>query len=110
MSTPNALPPEKCWACVHRGEVPGSAHSSCQHPATAPEFHDNASAQAIGILGRHSGITTMPSAAAVTLRITASVYGISRGWFIWPVNFDPTWLETCNGFSPRTPKTEASGE
>jgi hypothetical protein len=25
--------------------------------------------------------------------------GIKSGWFIWPLNFDPTWLLSCNGFS-----------
>jgi hypothetical protein len=91
-----------CYHCVYRREVPGSAHSTCIHPATAEEFHDNAAAQAIGILGRHSGITLIPSRAAVELRITASIQGISRGWFIWPVNFDPTWLQTCEGFKATT--------
>jgi hypothetical protein len=21
------------------------------------------------------------------------------GWFVWPLNFDPVWLENCDGFS-----------
>lgn len=25
--------------------------------------------------------------------------GIKKGWFNWPLNFDPTWLEECDGFS-----------
>lgn len=25
--------------------------------------------------------------------------GIKRGWFMWPLNYDPTWLQECNGFS-----------
>lgn len=25
--------------------------------------------------------------------------GIQSGWFMWPVNFDPTWLISCDGFS-----------
>ncbi len=27
--------------------------------------------------------------------------GIANGWFVWPYNFDPTWLEACDGFKPR---------
>lgn len=99
--TPTPLPPEKCWSCRYRGEVPGSAHSRCEHPATAEEFHDNNAMQAIGILGRHSGITTVPSRAAVTLRISGAIQGIAHGWFIWPLNFDPTWLDHCDGFTPK---------
>ena len=25
-------------------------------------------------------------------------YGIKNGWFMWPFNFDPVWLESCNQF------------
>lgn len=25
--------------------------------------------------------------------------GIRRGWFKWPLNFDPVWLVSCDGFS-----------
>ena len=25
-------------------------------------------------------------------------YGIRSGWFLWPFNFDPVWLESCDGF------------
>lgn len=24
--------------------------------------------------------------------------GIRGGWFAWPWNFDPVWLEECDGF------------
>jgi hypothetical protein len=24
--------------------------------------------------------------------------GIRAGYFVWPVNFDPTWLLTCTGY------------
>jgi hypothetical protein len=27
--------------------------------------------------------------------------GIKGGWFIWPLNFDPVWLKSCNGFSDK---------
>jgi hypothetical protein len=33
------------------------------------------------------------------------------GWFMWSLNFDPTWLQTCDGFSDkpedRRPRKEA---
>lgn len=34
-------------------------------------------------------------------RTSGSAHGIRNGWFRWPVNFDPVWLETCDGFSTR---------
>jgi hypothetical protein len=36
------------------------------------------------------------------LAIKGNDHGIRSGWFMWPVNFDPVWLENCNGFSPKT--------
>ncbi len=36
--------------------------------------------------------------------------GIRGGWFNWPLNFDPIWLEKCDGFSnnekDKTPRKE----
>lgn len=31
--------------------------------------------------------------------VKGNAHGIRSGWFMWPVNFDPTWLESCDGFS-----------
>jgi hypothetical protein len=27
--------------------------------------------------------------------------GTAKGWFLWPWNFDPTWLLKCDGFSAK---------
>ena len=32
-------------------------------------------------------------------KVTGDAHGVRSGWFHWPVNFDPTWLVSCNGFS-----------
>jgi hypothetical protein len=34
------------------------------------------------------------------LGVTGSQHGINSGWFNWPLNFDPAWLKSCNGFTP----------
>lgn len=36
---------------------------------------------------------------AVAAHVTGNEHGIRNGWFRWPLNFDPTWLLTCDGFS-----------
>ena len=90
-----------CWQCAHRGEVPGSAHSSCQHPATRNPIDENPLSALVGIMGRRSGLTNLPSRAAIELKIVGAEQGIRRGWFLWPVNFDPTWLEHCDGFEAK---------
>jgi len=38
------------------------------------------------------------SCAKINAKVVGDIYGISQGWFFWPINFDPTWLEECNGF------------
>lgn len=97
----------KCYDCIHRRQVPGSAHSACHHPATASVL-TNPQAQLIGLIGRRSGVTLFPSTAANELRIEGAVHGIVNGWFIWPVNFDPVWLVNCEGFTPIAQKCDGS--
>ena len=31
--------------------------------------------------------------------VKGHLQGIQGGWFMWPRNFDPTWLLECDGFS-----------
>ena len=50
--------------------------------------------------------TTIPGDAhSQCLNVGAAVrgndHGIKSGWFMWPWNFDPTWLISCNGFKKR---------
>jgi len=32
-------------------------------------------------------------------KVSGNAHGIRSGWFLWPLNFDPVWLESCDGFS-----------
>jgi len=78
-----------CYGCIYRGEVPGDAHSCCHYP------------------GNQTGrMTELFSAGnlrnAAKLKIEADPHGFGRGWFMWPVNFDPVWLRNCEGFKPKT--------
>lgn len=34
----------------------------------------------------------------VTAIVNANNHGVKNGWFYWPLNFDPVWLEACDGF------------
>ena len=36
--------------------------------------------------------------------VTGNPHGISNGWFMWPFNFDPAWLESCDGFEAKEDK------
>ena len=34
----------------------------------------------------------------ISANVIGDEHGIDRGWFLWPFNFDPLWLESCDGF------------
>jgi hypothetical protein len=83
-----------CYACKFRRNVPGDAHSSCAHPKTS---------------GSNDPFTALVQIAAgiappgmKELDIKANRHGFMSGWFLWPSNFDPVWLENCNGFEEKS--------
>jgi hypothetical protein len=78
-----------CYKCKHRGGVTGSVHSSCHHPKVdSDKFMKDA---LIALLGGEKYWM-------VILGVSAEQHGIDEGWFMWPLNFDPIWLKTCNGY------------
>ena len=84
-----------CYECKHRGGVPGSAHSSCRHPAFAAAL-DHPLGQLLSIMGRRSGVDTRVASDGCV--VVGNAHGIRHGWFMHPFNFDPVWLESCTGF------------
>ena len=57
-----------CYKCIYRSNISGDAHISCKFPDSKK------------------------------INIKADPHGIKSGWFMWPFNFDPVWLEKCSGF------------
>ena len=85
-----------CYECEHRGEVGGSAHTKCLHPKTGVA-RENPMLEMMGtFLARGVSIQ-----ADVGLNVKGDEYGVSQGWFSWPYNFDPVWLESCDGFEEK---------
>jgi len=76
-----------CYECEYRGTIPGDAHSCCNYPGNDT--------------GMVSFFALKNTENAKKLNIKAHVHGIRSGWFMWPVNFDPTWLLNCDGFEPK---------
>ena len=95
-----------CHKCTHRGEVPGSAHSSCQHPEAAKARGDNSMGEVMAILAS-VGRAPPVVAGAEKISVKGSPHGIAHGWFNWPYNFDPVWLEECSGFEAKAEKAHA---
>lgn len=78
---------DNCYKCKHRGEVPGSVHSSCRHPMLTTSL-------SLMILG---GFAELKTKGGLPM-IVGNEHGRKSGWFNWPLDFDPTWLEVCHLF------------
>ena len=76
-----------CYHCRYRGDVAGDAHSCCEYPGTKTGILDFFASENPPI--------------AKKLNIKGHETGIRKGWFAWPVNFDPTWLLSCDGFKAK---------
>lgn len=88
-----------CYECKHRRTIPGNAHSRCEHP-NIPTFGAMANMAALFGGGPPLKVTGM--------KVVGDQHGIRMGWFMWPLNFDPTWLKECDGFEAKEkPVTEA---
>jgi hypothetical protein len=88
-----------CYECKWRGEVPGSCHSSCHHPAFAAA-HDDPLGALFGLLGKR-GPLAQSQITADECKVEGHLHGIRSGWFVHPYNFDPVWLKSCTGFQAR---------
>jgi len=86
-----------CYKCKHRGQVPGSAHSSCKHPDIGEATPMR---ELFSLLGGGRGAPLgLLEEGAKNLNIKGAAHGIRNGWFNWPFNFDPVWLDNCDGFT-----------
>lgn len=92
----------KCYQCIYRGNVPGDAHSRCDHPKVKQD--DNSFGALVDMLAGKN------NKAAEELGIEGDIHGIRHGWFMWPANFDPVWLLNCNGFTPKGESHESDSE
>lgn len=77
--------------------VPGNAHSACGHLKVAGASDDPLDCL-LAVFAGDGRADPIISKAASELGIKGNKHGILKGWFNWPWNFDPTWLENCNGF------------
>ena len=83
-----------CYECKHRRNVPGDCHSSCAHPANGNETNQLESMVML-MMGR------APKAGN---KVVGDPHGIRAGWFMYPMNFDPAWLVSCEGFEEKETK------
>jgi len=88
-----------CYSCKWKRDNPGSAHIRCANPAVGePEPLEEIFA-ILGSVGRAS--SPRRTDARKALGIIGHPQGIRGGWFNWPFNFDPAWLENCDGYESK---------
>ncbi len=73
----------ECNSCKYRGNVPGSAHSSCNNPVVSEQ---NKSMIMLTIMtGRGHRLKPV-------LGLSFDPHGVSSGWCSFPFDFDPIWV------------------
>lgn len=78
-----------CRGCIFQRELPDSgSHIECLHPKRHREVNHFTAAIAGG-----DAATNSPR----PLNIEGDIAAIEKGWFAWPLNFDPVWIRTCDG-------------
>ena len=61
---------------------------------------DNPLAQILALMGA-VGRSYSAENIIEGISVTGNEHGIRNGWFAWPFNFDPVWLDACDGFKEK---------
>jgi len=93
-----------CYECIYRGTVAGSCHSCYEHPSVK-SAKDDPMANVMAILASVGRVPPV-NVNSKELNIKGNPTGIQRGWFNFPFNFDPVWLENCDGFKVKEKVSE----
>lgn len=84
-----------CYECKYRYPVPGDAHSRCGHPVVNGKDGNLFDVIMMAIKGELQTVMDKLQIRCI------SDHAVRSGWFMWPLNFDPIWLESCNGFTKK---------
>lgn len=80
-----------CFTCKYMGSVTGSCHKKCNHPSIEP-------IKPIMLLQMAQGVGSINPTRLTVNGIPMqkwNKHGIEKGWVIFPMNFDPVWLQYC---------------
>ena len=91
-----------CYGCKYRGKVEGSAHSNCNNPQVKKLIARSSELKQflVDLLARNQidNQYLYPMEITVTKETMDTYTPIANGWFNFPFNFDPGWIDHCNGF------------
>ena len=81
---------KNCYDCKHQRDIPGNAHIKCAHPIF-DELHKDPMMEVVSIMGGGLNPTEVVIASKA-MGFRPNPHGYQKGWFNFPVNFDPTWI------------------
>lgn len=87
-----------CHECKFRGSVPGSVHSSC---SLVGGIKEQLTMLAVITSGHRAVLTDKATGKSEPL-IELDPHGLKKGWANWPLDFDPIWVKSCMGYTPKT--------
>lgn len=79
-----------CYNCIYRDTVTGSAHSSCKAIPTDKGLHLLLALGSVNLVDKN---TNEPL-------VKKNPVGVKNGWCLYPINFDPVWIDQCKFYSP----------
>ena len=89
----------KTKTCKYEGNLAGQSHIKCEHSLVKDNMGPLMT-DLLSTLGGRGNISTLPD-IQISMRIIGNVTGIKNGWFNWPFNFDPVWLDKCDSFEEK---------
>ena len=83
-----------CHDCKYVGDVPGASHRCCNF---LKEMLDpkEANLMEMGYIAKAVEIVITNSEGEKRPAIKLVQQGVEGGWCMYPVNFDPVWIEDC---------------
>lgn len=92
---------EICSTCIHQGTVPNSRHSSCHCPRAEQLISFSGELRAFLLILLQENRVEQSLIYPMRLEISDEAMRVNEpiqnGWFTWPFNFDPIWIEKCTG-------------
>ena len=91
-----------CFECKYKEDIPGDCHIKCTHPSIK-KLMSGKNESLIELLAIFGSVGRTPPMQLYPpdMNIKANERGVKRGWFNFPYNFDPVWLENCDGFEKK---------
>jgi hypothetical protein len=85
-----------CYNCIFRSTVAGSVHSSCtvlRELSKGTDQEENLTFLEFNLAANKVTLFVDEEPA-----IKLNPHGVAKGWAMWPLNFDPIWVEDCKFF------------